>query len=454
MSIQEKVTLTPDNHEITDFSTDLASGDWEPKYGDYDRELQLRKLSDLYKRLLPVVSDKEELEELTGQTAEFMQSAFNLFEGRTEETHEGSYAFVVPTRIERDNHEYGEEATSHFPILKYVDPATRQRMLVGMCPFIIDRYGVDENGKRGYMVFSPLFGDMMSDLKDDPLKLMTVASAVINDTAKFARDRLGASVVGLGAILPRLTNMGRDVVVPGLHTTTGHGGTVHLIAETMKLAIDKRMIANYSGRLGIIGAGAIGSATADVILSRAIADELVISDNQAPRLQTVVAQLQQKYPSARILGTLNNAEVFAGNNGVVSAVTTSFDLDGKEWSDVDLDGKFVLDDSQPGCFNPEKLEARGATLAWVMGRDETKAGLSTLESFDYGSTGPASRKDVWGCQGEAAAIATTQRYDYAIRDIVTPQDANQIGEIFEQTKIGPAPLQRMGKYITTQAFEA
>ncbi|MCA9308782.1 NAD(P)-binding domain-containing protein [Candidatus Saccharibacteria bacterium] len=420
---------------------------WASRYGEYDRSRQARKLDELEAVLSQKGIDPTELDDAMQKTRAFIEHSFDLYEGQITEPHDGSYAFVVPTRIERDNPDYSEEATEHFPALRYVDSETRARMLVGMCPFIIDRYGVDEHGKRGFMVFSPLFGDMMRDYGEDLGTLSSVAGKVINDTARFTRDKLGVSVVGLGAILPRLTNHGRDITVDGLHTTTGHGGTVHLIAETMRSAIQRGLIADFSGRLGIIGAGNIGSATADVILDRGIADSLIISDNKPERLDHVVADLQQKYPNAHVLGTLDNAEVIGETPGVVSAVTTTFHLDAPEWASVDLDGKFVLDDSQPGCFNPEALEARGAILAWVMGRDNTPGGLLTLEKFDYGSTGPASRNDVWGCQGEAGSVYLTGEYDAVINDLVTPNTAKRIGTLFELAGVGPAPLQRMGAYI-------
>lgn len=437
------------HHVVDELNPDL----WESDYGVYSHDLQRRKLDELETVLSSKGIDPNELDEAMTQTREFIQYAFDLYEGRVSEPQDGSFAFVVPTRIERENPDYAEEATEHFPALRYVDPETRARMLVGMCPFIIDRYGIDDDGRRGCMVFSPLFGDMMHDFGDDFERLASVAKKVINDTARFARDKLGASVVGLGAILPRLTNHGRDIEVEGLHTTTGHGGTVHLIAETIRSAINKGLVSDYAGRLGVLGAGNISSSVADVLLDRNIADTITLSDRpqQKDRLDAVVANLQSKYPNARVLGSLSNADVVRDNPACISAVTTTFDLGSPEWQGVDFNNMFMLDDSQPGCFNPQELEARGAILAWVMGRDNTPGGLLTLENFEYGTgeikTGPASRNDVWGCQGEAGAIYLTGEFDAAINKQVTPETAKIIGELFVRAQIGAAPLQRMGQYI-------
>lgn len=426
---------------------ELDPGRWGSRYGEYDRDLQMQKLDDLREVLSTVSSSPGDIEADYIATASFIEGAFNLFEGKATEPHDGSFAFVVPTRIERDNPDYAEEAVEHFPLLKHVDPETRQRMLVGMCPFIIDRYGVDEQGRRGSMIFTPLFGDMIAD---EPERALDIAKSVINDTALFAKERLGVSVIGLGAILPRLTNMGKDITVEGLHTTTGHGGTVHLIAETMKSATERGLVPN-DGKIGIIGAGAIGRASADVILGRGYADDIMISDRPdevgQTRLEEVVSDLTSRYPNARVIGAVDNTHVVSEREAIISAVTTSFDLDEGGWPFVDFEGKFILDDSQPGCFNPSQVGLRGATLAWVMGRDNTADGLVSLSSFEYGSTGPASLSDVWGCEAEAFAVSRTGEYDAAIDAVVTPDSAARIGELLFRSEIGPARLQRMGVYL-------
>lgn len=440
------------NSEVQSFNIEdqLSPNLWETTYGVYDRGLQQRKLDELEILLRDRVDDKATFDEDMLATRQFVGGAFDLYEGKGGKAEDGEYAFVVPTRMTRGNPDYAQEAIEHFPVLKYTDAATRQRMVAGMCPFVIDKYGPNgdlDPSRQGFMVFAPLFGDMMHDLADDPGKLAATANKVINDTARFCRDRLGTSVIGLGAILPRLTDYGRSIDVKGLYTTTGHGGTIDLFAQGFQDAVEQKVPKDYIGNLGIIGAGAIGGPTADVIAGRGLVDQIELSDNRPDRLEAVVQALTKAHPGVRIKGSLDNRKVVERNAAILSAVTTTFDLSAPEWQGINLEGKYFGDDSQPGCFDPMQVEALGGVLAWVMGHDGTHDQALTLRNFSYGDTGPASRSDVWGCQAEVAAIALTRQYDFAINAEVTPKDANNIGDLMKEVGIGPARMQRMGRYV-------
>jgi len=444
---------------VVDVASLIQNPVWEPRYGEYDRDNQLVKL-DMLVGLVRMFdegrhSDSPEFRTDIEKTANFINHSFDMYEGKEAPADQGSFGFVVPTRVNRMDWDYSQEVDDHFPILKYVDVATRQLMLVGMCPFVIDTYGKSPDGKRGYMIFAPLFENMIKGSEADPnkgdiangMEMIGVLDKVINDTARFAKERLGIPVIGLGAILPRITDFGRMIKEDiGVYTTTGHAGTVALIGETLKRADREGYVKGGLEKVGFIGSGAIGMATAEMFL-REGTNSITISDRDKGRLGGVVATLQELYPNAKIVGTLDNAEVLANNNAVVSAITTKLNLDDAPYKHIDLDGKLILDDSQPGCFEPEELEARGANLVWPIGTDGTVGGYVTRGIFDYQGTGPASRSDVWGCEAEVAAIAFTGEYSKRLTDQATPEDAFAIKALCDQVDLRVARLQRMGTYL-------
>jgi hypothetical protein len=424
----------------------IHNGDhWQPTYGQYDLSGVLRRLDVISDQASVQFGDDPEFHRAMDTTDRFVRESFKLFGGEISPEDPGTFGFVVPTRIDREHWDYAGEVEPLMPVLGYVDVATRQRVLAGMCPFVVDRYGKGPDG-RGYMICAPIFSDMITDV-EDPAEQLSIIDKVINDTASFAKEKIGISVIGLGAILPRLTDMGNMIKVPALHTTTGHGGTLWLIGETLKKANDMGLIRGGLGKIGVIGAGAIGSSTAELLLAQYPGLDLTISDNKPHRLSGVLADLSGKYPDANIRGTLDNAELLTASPAVVSAITSRLDLHSEALRGVDLDGKFIIDDSQPGCFNPEDLEARGAVLAWPIGHDGTASGLLTREWFDYRGTGPATRSDVWGCEAEGAAIALTRRYNSSINSLVTPEQAQEIGRLCALVGVTVADLQRMGHVI-------
>ena len=77
----------------------------------------------------------------------------------------------------------------------------------------------------------------------------------INEAAGVALNILGSKVMGLGAVMPGMTSYGRKIHQEGLVTTTGHGGTVHLVAETVR-NVSERL--QSTPRVGILGLGSIG----------------------------------------------------------------------------------------------------------------------------------------------------------------------------------------------------
>src|SRR5215217_7543772 len=131
---------------------------WEPQYATYDRTRFLRKLEQLDHLLAGSVPDRERERTLTWAT-----SAYDVYEGRTS-LEPALFAYMCPTRVERARPDYGSEIFPFLPLLKYVDAEVRQLAMVGLPPFVADRYHPGPNGRRGAIVFAPVFAEMFADV--------------------------------------------------------------------------------------------------------------------------------------------------------------------------------------------------------------------------------------------------------------------------------------------------
>jgi predicted amino acid dehydrogenase len=271
-----------------------------------------------------------------------------------------------------------------------------------------------------------------------------IARTVINQAAKFAKHRLGAKVMGLGAILPALTRYGQTIHVDGLTTTTGHGGTVALIGETVSKAIEG--VGLPSNRIGIIGsAGSIGRSSLALLLEQYPDASFDVHDVKT--MERVMAALSPA-DKARVNVAKSIEDVFRSSKVVVSAITSTINL-GKDHPSASLDGTVIIDDSQPGAFMRDEVESLGGRVVWVVGNDDSREGTATrVGGYQFGNdTGLHRSTNVWGCEAEAYSVATTGRLDLALRSAVTPEKARAIGELLKNCGIGVADYQSFGKPV-------
>jgi hypothetical protein len=278
-------------------------------------------------------------------------------------------------------------------------------------------------------------------------KLGRLASRNINETARFIREQLGANVAGLGAIIPSITKFGTTIKQEGLTTTTGHGGTVHLIVETAKKIIEDTNLPQ-DAKIGVIGsAGSIGYSSVDVIASSLPEFGITTYDKNEVRLQ----QLIHEHPHENRINIENNViDVLRSSHVIVAAVTTKIDLSVDDPnSELDLRGKYIIDDSQPGCFDREQIEARGGKLLWVVGEDGSDDKFLTRDNgYNFGDeAGIRGTSAIWGCEAEAGVIAASGEYNKALRERVNPRHARIIGELCTAHSVTIAPYQSFGQPV-------
>jgi hypothetical protein len=289
---------------------------------------------------------------------------------------------------------------------------------------------------------------------------MLIGYKALAASVEFSHRKLGASVIGLGALLPQITKFGSLLTnIEGADertTTTGHGGTVHLIAETVKKVLEQPSIAErFNGKIGVIGgAGSIGWSSITAVRHTIPDMEIYTFDTRTDKL---AERLSDELAKDIVLGN-GVIDVLEKTDVIISAITSVIDIDEEEervGRRIDLHGKVIIDDSQPGCFHRQQIEDRGGTLVWVVGKDTSANGFMTRDGrytdgvgYNYGDkSGLYGLESEFGCGIEAAVIAQSGQHDRAIHAPVTPDDVKKIGELFESAGATVADFQSFGQPV-------
>ena len=453
-------------------------GEWTsmpPDYTTFSRENVLMKLDEVNEAVLTETdADPTEVDEAYRKSHDFVNSSFDFYEGRKDLGRRIERAFVVPMRSTRlDNDEinigsgYASESTPFVPLCDPhrfgVSSEIRMRTMYGLPPTVLDTYLRSDNDKEtGALVLSPVYTDMIHDIRTDKesmaqkIRLMEVGAYILEKTAQFAHLRMGAKVIGLGATLPKITYFGQALRSMGgmenLTTTTGHGGTVHMIVETARKVMEETSVESQ-GKIGVIGgAGSIGWSSTVTTLEMIPDHHLVSFDINKTRLH---GKIGSEGVGDRVSVAGSAADVLRNTNIILTAITGRIDLDDEEYKDLDLTGKVIIDDSQPGCFDADQVEARGGKLVWVVGEDNSDSKFVTRDGYytngvpyNYGvNSGLYGFHSEFACGQEAAVIARSGDYHKAITAEVEPQNVRVISELFRAAGIRVAPFQAFGQPV-------
>lgn len=388
----------------------------------------------------------------------FVQDAFNEFESQRPSSEQSKWSFFVPVRGEEGQGDiYASEVTPRFlPILDPrwgVNAMQLQRSVAHLAPTKIESYQGDGDA-NGFVMFTPAYIDPVGrfDRKHMVTNVMPAAQRRVAEAAQYAHSHFGVEIAGLGAVIPALTNSGRTINQEGLVTTTGHAGTVHLMSETTR-RVTEEMIQKEDITIGVLGLGMIGRAAYEVVADSEIdasVKNYLLYDAIAERTVTAVSSR----PDTRTRAMQTTHELLQSSDVILSAITDSIDLDEYERKHavrLDLHGKVIIDDSQPGCFQREQVEQRGGKLVWVVGNDNSEGHtLERINGYPYGDkVGLIGKHALWGCEAEVGSLALTGRLDLAVRTPVNREIAHQIGTLgLEQVGVTVSqPFQSYGQPV-------
>lgn len=435
-----------------------------PNFGEFSEStshLRMRQLRDAI--LSETDADPSAVEDAYDKSSMLVDEIYSNFYGEVDIIDVGRVFMVTRRAHKADNDEYESESRYHFPLATsqfHVSPEMRVRSQFELPPFLADSCTKsDKYTERGGLIIAPLYQDMNTYIPNDTERMLIGYKALIA-SVEFSQKKLGASVIGLGALLPQITKFGSLLTgIDGADTrttTTGHGGTVYLIAETVKKVLEQPSVAErFDGRIGVIGgAGSIG-------WSSIAAVRHTIPETQIYAYDTRVDKLTERLSDGSIKDIVLGSgvvDVLEKTDVIISAITSVIDLDEEEQRlgrRIDLRGKVIIDDSQPGCFHRQQIEDRGGTLVWVVGKDMSANGFMTRDGrytdgvgYNYGDkSGLYGPESEFGCGIEAAVIAQSGQHDRAIQAPVTPDDVKKIGELFESAGATVADFQSFGQPV-------
>ena len=414
---------------------------WQQKLppGEYSQKVTEDRVRDIHYELGVAQRGAQNLlaDQALEETMVFLDRNFGAYEGKIK-LPERDWAFFAPTRPGDE-----EETTQFLPMLSSdfgVSQEARQHVVASLAPGVIEEYQGIDGGVQGAIVHVPInWNERGRGAVED-----------INAAAMFARRKLGVRAIGLGAILPLFSRLGSTVNVEGLTTTTGHGGTVHFVAETVGAVIDDKSERNEAVKsIGVIGAaGSIGGSSVELILQKFDGHMINVYDKHKP--SELAGMVDRDSWRGRTRQLVDGLDVLRLSDIIVAAVTDTIDLDivDPELS-LDLSGKVIIDDSQPGYFNREQVEARGGKLIWVVGQDKSEMKPLLRENgFHFGNTsGLVNPNDVFGCEAEVYALIQAGRLDLAVRQLVTPEIALSVGALIKSSGIEVAPFQSYSKVV-------
>ena len=420
-------------------ATDL----WTPSHGAFDSNLALARVEDFATKVS--AAGHEVTDVMYDSTVRMITDSYNKFEdSKPDRELAGGHAFIVPTRIRPDVKALNEAYRS-LPILEAIDEARFNpevaaqfgsfalKLLEALPPKIIDRY----EGSPGAVIYAPLTSLLLEDFASTT-DAIAEARYIVSQTVGFA-ERLGAEVAGLGATIPSLTNYGRAIKLPEdgkMVVTTGHGGTAWLAGN---IAAEAYLNNNDDTRsLGIVGLGAMGSVLAETVSAMLPDAEIAVYDHNTALIEKTKANLGN-----RVIAAKSMEDVMARSSVILSALTSQIDL-----SSVPrelIEGKTIVDDSQPGAFSRQQVIDMGGRLLWVVAQSTN--GLSRETDLNFGGT-LRTQRDFFGCEAEAAVIATLSEDDRskaAIRQAATLDQVMNIGRLFKDNHIIPSEPQSYGQ---------
>ncbi len=428
-------------------------------YTDFSEQRSSEKILGLVDYLERQHGDKVSQIELDA-TRVFIESTFANYNDQPREgvalDADGSHAFVVPARMGRDHKDYGREVEL-IPAFRYIPNELRAQMLAGLPPFVIDTYA-EQNGKRGYLIFAPVFEDMRADLGESVSTLSRATNHNVNAAVDFAYHRFGITHVGLGASLPSHTRFGQKITNENVTVTTGHGGTIALINKILASTLEKTLPEAEQGvpaSIGVLGLGAIGMRIAEITAQQYPDSKIHVYDPNPKLMEKAMAS------APNIVAAENEREAIMSSMATISAIAgEKSQLDLEALGITNLEGRVIIDDSQPGSVNPLIVEKLGGAVVWAIGSDTR--GKIVRRGYDY-ATMNDPHTDLFGCEAEVGSQAlyeeelrqrgTSERVitrimsKVAVRDAVTLQKVHYNSALFTKYGITPSQPQAFGRPV-------
>lgn len=299
------------------------------------------------------------------------------------------FAFLLHSR-------YPSDAIAAFPFLRlFPEKLTRMFLKIAWPIRLSAITGVRtlRGGKqvRGAIIAIPMIAVQMIEQKDRAKKKIFRA-------VRFA-EKLGATVIGLGAYTSSLTNNGGDVgEITDIAVTNGNTFTAIASAENIVQIINNTGKELAHLRIAILGAtGSVGRILSKILL-RAGGQEILLISRTLKNLETLQSALTAQF-SSRAINISTDAASLVSADFIVLATNSPAAIIRTEHLKK---GAFVYDISQPKNITHDVIAVRRDCRFYEGGM------VASPPSIDYHFTFPLKQGNVFACLAESIIIAAAE----------------------------------------------
>lgn len=270
--------------------------------------------------------------------------------------------------------------------------------------------------------------------------------------AGLLSEKNQASIVGLGAYIPAISDYGRRFLKTKIgpykpfkgNYTTGHATTAWMISEFVFQTIQKLEIQNANVAI-VGGAGSTGTAAAKFMGRNPLIHTISLFDvdrqSKIDRMEKTKAELHD-FAHVAIHTNLNGLR----ECDIIVVVTTA---EGTIIQDEHLKpGAVIIDDSQPRNTSESLLEVRDDIL--IIDVLSYFSGLNAHYNFKLVENQPDI---VFTCLAEVAILASHGWNDHFSIGILDVEKIDQIKKMGEAIGVEPAPFLQFNKPVSESQWE-
>ncbi|MCR4343030.1 MAG: hypothetical protein NUV40_03990, partial [Patescibacteria group bacterium] len=252
----------------------------------------------------------------------------------------------------------------------------------------------DKDGRsvKGWVLGIPLTADQMV------IERKLTKKKILQAT-KLA-EKLGVSIMGLGAMTASLTRGGLDLIKDtNIGITTGRAYTVKTVTDTL-FAISKRLnIDLKESKIGIVGAaGGVGSGCFKLLAASDSSNFILIDlDRKLDIVNGFVNEIKHKFKDKTFFIDISSEMSDIRSADIIIAATNSPDVVIK--SEDLKSGAVIINDAQPSDISPDIYKNRNDVLILEGGVINT---LGINYHFNFGLL---NKEDTFCCLGEVMILA-------------------------------------------------
>jgi len=337
------------------------------------------------------------------------------------------FAFLIHSRDYTD-------VQRKFKIAKFLPKSWVEFWCLHWPPVVVSKItGLkDKDGQecKGWLIGIPMTAKQMMENRE-------MAKEKIIQAIKKA-EKLGARIVGLGALTSSVTNGGeeiRDKV--NIKITPGHAYTTFTVSSYVLKVISEFSLDKNDLILGVVGAaGSVGSSCLQYLATKEIKNFILIDlERKNPRLQKLTEKLKEINPQLQIsvshqIKDVKNADIVITATNAPEALVRPEDL---------KTNAIIVDDAQPSDISPEVAKERSDVLLIDGGV------VATPQMNTHFNMGLSNKNDIFCCLGETLIIAHSKIFNEYKAGQMDMALVDEFGKRGEALGFKLSSLQRFGK---------